>query len=67
MKKLTLLLAAISIVSISKAQITFEYEYDTLQAPNGVRLYQIGDNYYRYIEMDYDNYQFKLYNLKSFF
>ncbi|MBW8049212.1 MAG: hypothetical protein FVQ77_02500 [Cytophagales bacterium] len=65
MKKLTLLFAAISLLSISKAQITFEYEYDTIQAPNGAWLYQIGDNYYRYIK--FDNYQFTLYNLNHSF
>ena len=67
MKKLTFLFAVLLIVSISNAQITFEYEYDTIQAPNGVRLYHIGDNYYRYIVNDYDNYQLKLYNLNHSF
>ena len=63
MKKLTFLFAVLLIVSISNAQITFECEYDTIQAPNVVWLIAIGDNYYRYFVRDNDNYQFKLYNL----
>ena len=63
MKKLTFLLAAISILSISNAQITFEYEYDSLQAPDVFYLSQIGDNFYRYISFDDGNNQFKLYDL----